>query len=272
MSRVHRTFALGLVALASVAGCAMNPYTGKTELSLISREQEIDLGRQAAPQFEAEFAGRVADPRVQGYVRGVGLRVSALSDRAMPYDFAVLNSTTPNAFALPGGPIYITKGLLKAMQNERELAAVLAHEVGHIAAKHSVNGLQRRMGAAILIEVVAEAAGSQGATAGKIAEIVLNLKELQYSREDEYQADEAGIVYMTRAGYNPYGMVEMLTTLQGLSQTEPGRLAEMFSTHPLTSRRVEDARGIVQRKFPAVDPRSADPNAPQFLEVKAMLK
>ena len=261
-----------ILSLTAASGCATNPYTGKTELALISREQEIELGRQSAPQFEAEFGGRLADARVQGYVRAVGLRVAALSDRSMPYDFAVLDSATPNAFALPGGPVYVTVGLLKIMKSERELAAVLGHEVGHIAAKHTVNALERRIGAAVLIEAVSEAAGSRGATAGKIAEIVASIGELKYSRDDEYQADEAGIIYMMRAGYNPYGMVEMLGDLQSLSSAEPGRLAEMLSTHPLTSKRVEEARGIVQSKFPAVDPRTPDPNAAQYMQIRGTLK
>ncbi len=272
MTRTNRLAALGLLFVLSAAGCATNPYTGRSEVSFISDAQEVEIGRQAAPQFEAEFGGRYADARVQGYVRGVGLRVSAVSDRSMPYDFAVLASKTPNAFALPGGPVYVTTGLLKIMNSERELAAVLGHEVGHIAAKHTVNGLQRQMGTAVLIEAISYAAGSRGATAGKIAAIVANLTELKYSRDDEYQADEAGIVYMMRAGYNPYGMVEMLGDLQGLSESEPGRLAEMLSTHPLTSKRVEEARGIVQKKSPAADPRSGDPNAAQFMQIRGLLR
>ena len=271
-SRVFASPALlGVLALLA-AGCATNPYTGKTELSLISQDQEISLGRQSAPDFEKEFGGRLADARVQGYVRAVGLRVAAVSDRAMPYDYAVLDSPTPNAFALPGGPIYITVGLLKIMKSERELAAVLGHETGHVAAKHSVNALQRQMGAELFVQAVTQLGGARGASAGQVAQVVAGLTQLKYSRDDEYQADEAGIVYMMRAGYNPWGMPEMLGELQGLSQAEPGRLAQMFSTHPLTSERIDNAGSIVRKKFPAADARSPDPNAAQFLQVKAMLK
>ncbi len=273
---MNARFLSALVLLAAVAlaatGCATNPYTGKTELSLISEKQEIAIGRQAAPDFEKEFGGRYPDVRVQGYVRAVGMRVAAVSDRAMPYDYTVLNSATPNAFALPGGPVYITTGLLKTMRSERELAAVLGHETGHVAAKHSVHALQRQMGAELFVEAVTQFGGEKGASAGQVAKVVANLGQLQYSRDDEYQADEAGTVYMMRAGYNPWGMPEMLTSLQGISQAEPGRLAEFVSTHPLTSKRIDEARGIVQKKFPAADPRSPDPNAAQFLQVRGMLK
>ena len=259
-----------LMLAAFVAGCAVNPVTGKTELSLISRDQEIALGREAAPEFEKEFGDKVADAQLQAYVQTIGGRIAAVSDRPMPYEFALLNSDVPNAFAMPGGKVYVTKGLMKLMTNERQLAAVIGHEVGHVAHKHSVNMLQRQMGTAILVEIAAQASGSE--TVGQVAQVVGNLKGLQHSRQQEYQADSAGIKYMAKARYNPHGMVELLTHLQSLSTSQPGRLDEMFSTHPLTPERIKEAQELIRKNHPTAHPGTTDPNAARFGRMKTLLK
>ena len=266
--KTHCGRALFVTFLALLVGCAVNPVTGKRELALISRDQEIALGRESGPKFETEFEGKVANPELQTYVAAVGSRVAAVSDRPMPYEFALLNSDIPNAFALPGGKVYITRGLFKIMTNERQLAAVLGHEVGHVSAKHISQMLNRQLGAAILIEV----AGGGEATAGQVAQVVANMVDLSFSRDQEYQADQLGIKYMAKAGYNPHGMVELLTHLQSLSQSEPGRLTEMFQTHPLTSKRIAEAAGIVKTGYPSADAAKGDPNAKRFLDMRTILK
>jgi len=262
-----------LVVVAFFAtGCVTNPATQKRELSLISEDQEIALGKQAAPDFEKEFGGKVPNEALQQYVKSVGAKMATVSDRRMPYEYALLASDVPNAFALPAGKVYVTAGLMKMMTNERQLASVLGHETAHIAAKHSVAGIQRQMGAEVLVEIAGYAMGAQGENAAKVAQLATNMVNLKYSRNDEYEADKYGIEYMTRAGYNPWGMVELLTALNGLDQSKPGLLTEMFQTHPLTPKRIEEAQGIVQSEHPTANRAEVDAAAGQFLQMKALLK
>jgi predicted Zn-dependent protease len=240
--------------------------------ALISREQEIAMGREAAPEFEQEFGGLVQDAALQDYVDMVGQRVAARSDRDMPYEFDLLRSDVPNAFALPGGKIYITAGLMSDMENERELAAVLAHEVAHVAQKHNVAALERQLGASVLLEL---ASAALGGTEGQIAEVaggvVAGMVQLRYSRNAEYEADTFGIRYMERAGYNPWGMIELLTTLKNLSDSEPGSFAEMFSTHPLTSKRIEEARQTVRSEYSGYATSASDPSRDRFMQMRQRL-
>ena len=258
-----------------LGGCSANPATGRRELILISREQEIAMGSEAGPQFEAEFGGKLADERVQGYVRSVGEKIAAYSDRPMPYEFTVLASDVPNAFALPGGKVYITAGLMLGMANERELAGVLGHEISHVAIRHNVKGIQRQMGAAVVVEIAGIVIGGSKAQVAEAAtKVATGMANLHYSREDEYQADEFGIKYMTRAGYNPYGMVELLTTLLEMSEAEGGSLTEMFQTHPLTGKRIDEARGFIESDpaYAKFSPDQPDLHAGQFLEMRSLLK
>jgi len=264
-----------MVGLPALAGCATNPVTGKRELSLISQEQEIAMGQEAAPEFEKEFGGKVANPELQAYVSEVGQRVAGASDRPMPYTYTLVASDVPNAFALPGGPIFITAGLMKQMTNERQLAAVLGHETGHVAAKHSVSQMQKQMGTQLLMEIAARAAGAEGGgTTTDVANIVSNMVLLKYSRDHEYQADELGIKYATKAGYNPWGMVELLTLLQAMHEAEPSRFQEMFQTHPLSSKRIERAR-LTLLQDAAYEgkhsPTTPDPHADRFETMRKRL-
>lgn len=271
--RKHTVYAAAAMLLLNlVAGCATNPVTGKRELELITRDQEIALGEQAAPEFEKEFGGRLPDAEVQKYVLGVGRKLAGVSDRVMPYEYTVVNSDVPNAFALPGGKIFITKGLLKLMSNERQLAAVLGHETGHVAAKHNVSQLNRQMGAAILLDIAKRASGSKESSAPAVTQFISNMVLLKYSRDNEYQADELGAKYMQAAGYNPWGMVELLTALQEMHEAEPSRLEEMFQTHPLTSKRIEETRTIVQTQHKSARPNAPDPGIDRFRKIQARLK
>jgi len=262
-----------MFALAAAAGCSTNPATGRKSLRLISVEQEIAMGREAAPQFEAEFGGEVANETLQRYVRSVGARVAEGTEpRGVSYDYALLASNTPNAFALPGGKVYVTAGLMLRMSNERELAAVLGHESGHVAAEHNVSGMQRQMGAELLAELAAAAVGGSSADTAKVAtKVVASMVTLKYSRGDEYEADQLGIRYMARAGYNPWGMVELLTTLLEASQSEPGSLGEMFQTHPLTRKRIDRASQQIRTSYRDALPDAPDPNAGKFMKMRDVL-
>ena len=265
--------ALVLAGLAA-PGCSTNPVTGKRQLILISRDQEIAMGEEASGQFEEQFGGKVPDEQLLQYVRTVGGKVAAHSDRPMPYEFTLVSSDVPNAFALPGGKVFITAGLLRRMTNERQLAAVLGHEIGHVAARHNVAGMQRQTSAAILVEIAAALAGQDKAEATKaVGEVVAGMASMKYSRDDEYQADQIGVRYMARAGYNPWGMVELLDVLYSLHESEPGSLEEMFQTHPLTSKRIEAAKSTITddeqySRFKATEP---DAQTGLFLQMRKRL-
>ena len=268
-------FTLIMLALSSLfaAGCSLNPVTGKKELTLISADQEIAMGQQAGPQFEEEFGGTVDNTQLQNYVQNVGAKLASVSDREMPYEFALVASDVPNAFALPGGKIYISAGLFRHMNSERELAAVLGHEVVHVVARHSVQGLQREMGAEVFAELVgALVGGESGQTAQATVQFAAGMKNLQYSRGQESQSDAVGIKYLEKAGYNPWGMVELLETLQSLSQANPGLFGDLFATHPLTDKRIKEAREIINTDYSGYSPDEPDPNAQRFLRMRALLE
>ena len=272
--RKHRVLIWLLFSSMLAFGCTTNPATGEREFIIISQEQEIALGAEAAPQFEAEFGGKVASGELQSYVRRVGATLAAVCDRKdIPYEFALLDSDVPNAFALPGGKVYITAGLMSAMRNERELAAVLGHEIGHVNALHNVKGLQRQLGAELLARLAAEVIGGKsGQTAEAAAKIVGGMINLKYSRVHEYQADELGVRYMTKAGYNPWGMVELLTTLNELSRSESGSgPPEIFSTHPLTDKRIDEVRQTVEKQHSSFRPSAPDPHADRFAKMRKLL-
>jgi predicted Zn-dependent protease len=239
---------------------------------LISREQEIAMGREAAPKFKEEFGGEVKDTPLQDYVTTVGKTVAIKSDREMPYTFTLVRSDVPNAFALPGGPIFITAGLMARMENERELAAVLGHEVAHVANRHNVQQLEKQMGAALLIEVAKIAVGKENAGATEqVGKLVTNMALLKYSREDEYEADADGLVYMEKAGYNPWGMIELLRTLKQLSGDGGGDFTEMFQTHPLPQNRIDKAVSTVRDEYESYQSSTPDPDADRFGSMRRRL-
>ena len=261
-----------MLAMALSVGCSISDVTGKKEVILISTDEEITLGKQAGPEIEKEFDNKVPNENIQKYVANVGGKLADVSDRPMPYEFALLASKIPNGFALPGGKIYVTAGLVSRMTNERQLAAVLAHEVVHVADKHSVKGLQRQMGASILVELVGMAVGGDTAqSAQAAAELAAGITNLKYSRGDESTSDAVGIRYMVRAGYNPWGMVELLELLQSLSNTEPGLFGDFFATHPLTSKRIKEARDIIQKDYSEFSALKPDPHTKQFMDMRSLL-
>jgi len=264
---------LSVVALSFVvAGCSINPVTGGRQLSLISESQEIQMGTDAAGEFEQEFGGKVANEQVQQYVAELGMKLAGLSDRPnLPWSFVVLKSDIPNAFALPGGKIFVTAGLMNCMTNERQLASVLGHEIGHVCAKHNVNGMQRQMGAEGFRLLVEKMSGNE--TYATAAQVAGTMAVLKYGRTDEFQADALGIKYMEKAGYNPWGMVELLQFLLTLSGEEQSGLVEgLFRTHPYTTDRVKEAQGNIAKNFATYQPDTADPNAARYMQMRALCR
>ncbi|WP_459941230.1 M48 family metalloprotease [Deferrisoma palaeochoriense] len=237
----------GAALMLLLAGCAVNPVTGRQEFVLLAEEQELRMGEEAYPVYTQISEGEFPDPGLQAYVAEVGRRLAALSHRpGLPYEFNVVNASEINAYALPGGKISITRGLLTRMENEAQLAAVLGHEIGHVAARHQAAGYTRQVLAGVLTTVglvALETARVQGgellAQGGLLA---TNLVLMKYSRDQERQADELGMEYMTAAGYNPEGMVQVMEILKASHDREPSAVEALFLSHPLTSERLARAR------------------------------
>ncbi len=222
-----------------LAGCATNPVTGKSEISLVSEQQEIQMGQQGAEEAKAAY-GLVDDPALQKYVSSIGLEIARKTERPnLPWAFYVIDDASVNAFALPGGPVFVTRGILGAMNNEGELASVLGHEIGHITARHSAQQMSQQQLAAlglglgsILSPKVAELSGVIGQG--------LQLLFLKYSRDDESQADALGFRYMMQDNYDPRQMAAMFKTLDREAPAE-GRLPAWLSTHPDPGNRYQTA-------------------------------
>ena len=230
------------------------------------------MGRKAAGGLEKHFGGKVPSIRLQEYVRSVGRKVAEVADRKMPYEFTLLASDVPNAFALPGGMVYVTAGLMKKMSNERQLAAVLGHEIGHVCALHNVHAMQRQWGAEALLKLAQYAMKSEYASAAKTAtEYSTKFLNLRYSRKDEYQADELGIRYMSCAGYNPLGMVELMEVLLKQKKGKESAFFELFQSHPLTKKRIEQVRDHISLNYHQHLPAKTDPHTDRYLEMRQLL-
>ena len=228
--------AVGMCAIAlwvvSGAGCATNPVTGKRQLSLISEAQEIEMGREADKEVAASF-GLYPDEAMQQYVNALGTRIAATTERPnLPWTFRVVDDAAVNAFAIPGGFVYVTRGIMTHLNSEAELAGILGHEIGHVTARHSVSQISKQQ-----LAQVGLAAGMvlspEFAQFGNLAETAMGLMFLKFSRSDESQADQLGLKYMMAGGYDPRKLVDVFAMLQALSQQSgSGRLPQWMSTHP----------------------------------------
>ncbi|MEM8739341.1 MAG: M48 family metallopeptidase [Planctomycetota bacterium] len=264
--RAARALALGLAltALAPLTGCVTNPATGKAAFNLISEEQEIAIGSEAEPQFIAENGGVVASQAVRDYVTDLGQRLAAQSERPhLPWAFHVLDSPQINAFALPGGKIFISRGLVEKMTNEAQLAGVLGHEIGHVTAQH----VNSRMSQSLLVQGVAVGAVIAGEVMDSDALRVIGAGAglgggvylLKFSRDQESESDMLGVRYMTTLGYNPYGQVQVMQILKEAAGGGAG--PEFFATHPLPQTRIERLEKLIAEKYPAAGLPDADNDA-----------
>ena len=239
--------ALSTFLLAAVlSGCETNPVTGKSEISLVSESWELKTGAQNyLPARQSQGGDYVADPQVQAYVQEVGNKLAAVSDRDLPYEFAVINNSVPNAWAMPGGKIAINRGLLTELGSEAELAAVLGHEIVHAAAKHSAQAVQRgvMLQAAVLATGIATKDSDYGQVAAIGAGAGAALINSKYGRDDERESDVYGMNYMSRAGYNPQGAVELQQTFVALKDGKAANFLEgLFASHPPSQERVATNR------------------------------
>lgn len=240
MTRTGRWMAV-LLSLGLAAGCATNPATGRTQLSLVSEAQEIQMGQQAA-QEAAQSIGLVQNDALQAYVQRVGAELAGKTERpALPWTFKVVDDPTPNAFALPGGFIFVTRGLMDLMENESQLATVLGHEIGHVTARHQVTQISRSQLAQLglgLGSVFVPAVGQLGG----VLSSGLNLLFLHYTRDAERQADELGFRYALSTGYDVRQMAEVFRVLERIGEGENrSPLPSWLQTHPGEPERIQSA-------------------------------
>jgi predicted Zn-dependent protease len=252
-----------LLAVTSIAACATNPVTGRRELSLVSEAQEIQMGQEYAKQVE-ESLGLVDNAALQDYVRRIGARLAAASERPqLPWRFGVIDDPVPNAFALPGGPIYITRGLMDLMDTEAELAGVLGHEIGHVTARHSVQQISKSQLAQLGLGV-ASILRPELQSFGGLLSGGLQLLFLKYGRDAERQADELGFKYALNQSYDVNEMDDVFLALQRVGDIE-GRsgLPSFMSTHPDPGERIQTAQQRAAALPPSATPRVA--NRPEYL-------
>lgn len=259
--------AIALFGLVTYFGkTTVNPITHEKQRVALSPQQEVQLGLQSAPQMAAEMGGEEADddPRTRE-VRRVGLRVVQDSEAGTQtqyrFQFHLLRDTqTINAFALPGGQIFITRALLDRLTNEAQLAGVLGHESGHVVARHSSQQLAKSQLMQSLVMAVGVASSdrdhpAQGYSAAMIAQVVAQMKTLQYSRADESEADKLGVRFMSQAGFDPRAMIEVMQILEQVTP-QTGRQPEFMVTHPYPEHRIQNITGWIHQLYPDGAPSS----------------
>ena len=245
-----RPLVLAAIFVAALSGCGVNPVTGKKEIQLISESQEVQIGVQNYLLTRQSQGGDwKLDADLTTYVQQVGARHAAVSDRPLPYEFAVLNSTVPNAWALPGGKIAVNRGLLTALDNEAELAAVIGHEIVHAAARHGAKAqergifLQAGMIAAQIGVAASDINGNLGNLLVQGAGVGAQLVSLRYGREAELEADHYGTRYLKAAGYDPAAAVTLQQKFVKLAEADgrarQGWLEGLFASHPPSVERVQ---------------------------------
>lgn len=250
----------GVVALVSLFGyCSMkdtNTITGEKQYVALTPKQEIALGLQALPELEKQYGGIEGDTRSEAIVDKVGAQLinsTAAKDSPYKFDFHVLNdNNTINAFALPGGQVFITSGLLSKLKTEGQLAGVLGHEIGHVVARHGsehmakeklTNGLT---GAAVLATYDPNNPSSRANAA--IAQMIGQMVNMKFGRSDELESDQLGVKFMSQAGYNPNSMIGVMEILA--KESKAGNVPEFFSTHPNPDNRITKIKQAIQQQYP----------------------
>jgi len=251
---------LGLVIAAIsiisyFASTTYNPITEQKQHVSISRDQEIALGLQAKPEMEAQYGGESGDARRQALVKEVGAEVVRNSDASKTnyrYDFHLLaDPRTINAFALPGGQVFITQGLLSFLKTRGQLAGVLGHEIGHVAARHSAQHLAKERltqgltGATVIATY--DPNDPKSRASAELAMLVGQLVDLKFNRNDELEADRLGVRFVSESGYDPHCMIQVMEILRDQTHS---RTPEFFSTHPNPENRIEKIDALIKDQFP----------------------
>ncbi len=243
-----------VMLLAAVAGCSTNPATGEKQLNWVSADREKSIGAEAAPQFVKQYGGDIPSASIQKYVSDLGHRLAEISERPdLDWEFHAVDSAVINAFALPGGKVFITRGLMEELRSEAQLAGVLGHEVGHVTAQHIGQQMTRAMiitGAGVAIGVAGQQSDEDWMTVlGVGTSVGGGLYLLSYGRNQETQSDELGVRYMTRLGYNPIGQVQVMKVLKRASGGG-GAGMEFLATHPYPDTRIKHLNEVIKEQYP----------------------
>lgn len=231
----------------AVAGCLCGAGVAAGCAPAVSTQQEVALGADYSAQINRQLP-MLNDQQTLSYVNQIGQQIARIADpRGIQYHFYVVNSDVVNAFALPGGYVYVNRGIIERADNVSELAGVLAHEVGHVAERHSIEQLQRaqnaNLGLNVLYGVLLGRAPSGVEQAG--IQVGGSAVFAGYTRDAEREADAVAVPYLMRAGYSPNGLPSFFGKLLEMQQRQPGRVEQWFATHPTTQERVANARALI---------------------------
>lgn len=238
-----------------VQGCATNPVTGRSELRLVSDRKANNMGNKAFPQLRQDWGGDYNYRQMQAYVESVGQSLARVSHSPeLPFSFRVTNSSSINAITLPGGKIFITRGLMAELENEAQLAAVLGHEIGHATARHGQTAMSWGIALQSAVMIASIAAHSKAkssrdvviaTTAIQAGMLAANMVRMGYSRDQELQADELGVDYMIKAGYHPEGAIKVQELLASKEKKKPTYFQSLMRSHPVNEKRVKNIRRYV---------------------------
>jgi len=251
----------------TVIGIALLTTT-VSALDLISVADEIAIGKQAQAEVRRETP-ELHEKNVQAYIARIGRRLAAhAKGERYPYSFSIANYREINAFALPGGPVWVNRGAIEAARNESQLAGVLAHEIAHISQRHSARQLSNVMVTNLGLSLLGALLGnSGGATAASIAaRYVASGAFLKFSRDDERDADRVGAAIMARAGWDAHGMIELMQTIREQQRRDPSSVEVFFSNHPAPADRIADLNRVVSKK------RTGTRDTSAFQSIRARLK
>ncbi|MGB4838411.1 MAG: M48 family metalloprotease [Saprospiraceae bacterium] len=253
------------VALLLFASCSRNPVTGKKELMLMSEGQELALGKESDPSIVAEY-GLYNNPSLQAFINEKGKEMAAISHRPnLPYDFKILDSPVVNAFAVPGGYVYFTRGIMGHFNNEAEFAGVLGHEIGHIAAKHSAKQYSQQMITQVLF-IGGLLVSKDFRNFADVAQQGIGLLFLKFSRDHETESDKLGVEYSSKVGYDAHQMAGFFKTLKRLSG-EDGNVPTFLSTHPDPGDRYVNVNQLATEAQKTMDPSTLKVNRNNYLRM-----
>lgn len=259
-------FIIIVVTMISYAGNrSHNEFTGKVQHLAMTTDQEIAIGLQSAPQVAAQHGGESRDRAAAAKVEEVGERIVRAAIKETPYKFQfhlLADRKTVNAFALPGGQVFITEALLRRLHTEGELAGVLGHEIGHVVGRHAAQRLAKQQ----LGQGLAGAAGvatydpqnpGRSAAVGQMAQMVSSVVNMKYGRGDELESDRLGVRFLAQSGYDPRALIGVMKTLAEASGGS--RQPEFMSTHPDPGNRIEEIQAAIERQFPSGVPTGLEP-------------
>jgi len=267
-----------LVLNLFLVSCAVNPVTGESQFSLLSRQDEISIGsEQYGPSQQSQGGVYKVDPELSAYVNEVGQRLATVArrDYDLPYEFVLLNNSVPNAWALPGGKIAVNRGLLTELNNEAELAAVLGHEVVHAAARHGASAMARGtlLQGVLTVGAIASQDSAYSDYIVGAGQLGAQLISQRYGRDAERESDTYGIRYMVEAGYDPRAAVSLQETFVRLSAgRESSWIDGLFASHPPSEERVANNQALVNELMPALQGRDMEVGEARYQQAIAGIK